>query len=291
MLLGQLKKKKETLRTFKVGIIGANEQAFEALSRIFKVTAYRIRSYKAVAIAANATRVDDDVDILILCTGKADVVQYWQQKGPFGNAVKRPLIRVTRTQPQNNTSDYFITVPVNPAQLLKHLDHYTIKELKFLPEFKIGAESEVECSTKAEGLKLLQSQDQVLNKRHGLQRALIVDDSQTVRKQLEIEFQMLDAEIDMASSAEEALELVQHTAYDVVFMDVVMSGMDGYSACKRVKKTPLNRETPVILLTSRSSSFDRIKGALAGCSSYLIKPIDHNDFLSVLNEYFSEIER
>ena len=64
-----------------------------------------------------------------------------------------------------------------------------------------------------------------------------------------------------------------------------MPGMDGYSACKKIKKSKLNTSTPVVLLTSRSSSFDKIKGALAGCDAYLVKPINHNEFESVYEKF------
>lgn len=283
---GQVK----VLRVFRIGVVGASRDAFAALSRIFGVTRYRTRSYEAVPIAANAKHVDDAIDLIILCTNNPNILNYWLTRRPEGKAVSKPLIRIEKNAPEGQSVDgYTISVPVNPARLLRLLDQYTIKELNFFPEFQIGSDSTDLCETTIAGLKLLRSEGAPTNKRHGLQRALVVDDSLAVRKQIEIEFGLLDTEVDCVDSAEAAIEASSKTAYDIIFMDVVMPGMDGYAACKRIKRSALNKSTPIVLLTSRSSSFDKIKGTLAGCDTYLVKPISHNDFESVVNKYFSEI--
>lgn len=275
-------------RVFKVGIVGASKEAREALGRIFSVTRYRTRSYQLVPLVANSRTVSADIDFVILCTNNPNVLQYWLSKKPDGAAVRRPLIRVSRRPPSESSESYTITVPINPGRLLKQLDHYTIKEFRYFPEFEIGRDSTEMCETTLTGLKLLRSDDGIKNKRQGLQRALVVDDSLAVRRQIEIEFNLLDAEVDSVASAEEAIAATQKTTYDIIFLDVIMPGMDGYAACKRIKRSQLNKATPVVLLTSRSSSFDKIKGALAGCDTYLVKPINHHDFEDVVNKYFSE---
>lgn len=278
----------KSLRVFRVGIVGASKEAFEALSRIFAVTRYRTRSYHAVPLTANTRKLDDTVDFIILCTNNPNILKHWMTGRVEGRALSNPVIRVSRTS-EAETGQYVITVPVNPGRLLQQLDQYTIKELNFFPEFQIGGETENTCEKTLAGIRLLKGNVSGNNKRLGLQRALVVDDSLPVRKQIEIEFNLLDAEVDCAASAEEALVSTSQTAYDIIFLDVVMPGMDGYSACKKIKRSPLNRNTPVVLLTSRSSSFDKIKGTLAGCDTYLVKPISHNDFEVVVNKYFSEI--
>lgn len=283
-----IKGQAKVLRVFRVGVVGASRDAFAALSRIFGVTRYRTRSYQAVPIAANAKYVDDSIDLIILCTNNPNILKYWLTRRPEGKAIAKPPIRIERNA-EEESAGYTISVPVNPARLLRLLDQYTIKELNFFPEFQIGGDSTHLCETTIAGLKLLKSDGSTGNKRHGLQRALVVDDSLAVRKQIEIEFGLLDTEVDCVDSAEAALEASNKTAYDIIFMDVVMPGMDGYAACKRIKRSALNKNTPIVLLTSRSSSFDKIKGTLAGCDTYLVKPISHNDFESVVNKYFSEI--
>jgi twitching motility two-component system response regulator PilG len=78
---------------------------------------------------------------------------------------------------------------------------------------------------------------------------------------------------DGAASAHEGLEALARHRYELVLADVVMPGMDGYRFTKQIKRDRELRSIPVVILTSRSSPFDLVRGALAGCSSYLVKPV------------------
>ncbi|MCD6680318.1 MAG: response regulator [Burkholderiaceae bacterium] len=102
-------------------------------------------------------------------------------------------------------------------------------------------------------------------------RVLVVDDSPTVRQQLSIAFARMNVLCDTASSADEALARLPETHYDLVLVDVVMPGVDGYKLTRQIRRR--HRGVPVIILTSRSSPFDLARGALAGCNSYLVKPV------------------
>ncbi|MCD6674517.1 MAG: response regulator [Burkholderiaceae bacterium] len=102
-------------------------------------------------------------------------------------------------------------------------------------------------------------------------RVLVVDDSPTVRQQLSIAFSRMNVLCDTAASAGEALARLSETHYDLVLVDVVMPGVDGYKLTRQIRRR--HRGVPVIILTSRSSPFDLARGALAGCNSYLVKPV------------------
>jgi CheY-like chemotaxis protein len=104
-------------------------------------------------------------------------------------------------------------------------------------------------------------------------RALIVDDSPTVRRQLSVALAEIGLDCEAVASAEEALDTLTTRRYDVVFVDVVMPDMDGYRLTREIKRERSLRGMPIVILTSRSSPFDLARGALAGCSSYLVKPI------------------
>jgi two-component system cell cycle response regulator len=99
-------------------------------------------------------------------------------------------------------------------------------------------------------------------------RALLVDDSPTVRRQLAVALQRMGV-----GSAAEALDALAKRRYELVFVDVIMPVMDGYQLTRAIKREPATRGTPVVILTSRSSPFDLARGALAGCNSYLVKPV------------------
>jgi len=281
----QARKKSSHLKVFKVGIIGASSQEFDIFSRIFTVTKYRTRCYSPVALEVNAMSDFDSVDILLMCSGNPGVINTWSRR-LAGIVDAKPMIFLCRTSGMQ-LGYYQLKSPVNPGKLIKLLDHYTIKELNYFPEFEIGHDSTQVNDSTIKGLRLLHSskEKEQLLPLAVKKRVLVADDSYAVRKQLEIEFKLLNAELDVVDSAEEAMKAIDKNTYDIIFLDVVMSGMSGYTACKQIKRSKTNKGTPVILLTSRSSSFDRIKGTLVGCDAYLVKPVNHNEFESVYKKF------
>jgi two-component system, cell cycle response regulator len=114
--------------------------------------------------------------------------------------------------------------------------------------------------------------------------ALVVDDSLTVREQLRQALDRLGIVCDQADSAEAAMALLKQRSYDLAFLDVVMPGTDGYELCRKIKHNPYTRLMPVLMLTSRSSPFDRARGALSGCDSYLTKPITWDVFRQAVDK-------
>jgi len=114
---------------------------------------------------------------------------------------------------------------------------------------------------------------------------LVVDDSPTVRKDVEIALRAYDAYCEFATSGEEALALVHKSEFDLVLLDVVLPGADGYQVCKTLKRDPAFKHMPVVMLTSKSSPFDKVRGSLAGCDTYLTKPVDKETFTAVVGKY------
>jgi two-component system, cell cycle response regulator len=119
-------------------------------------------------------------------------------------------------------------------------------------------------------------------------RALIVDDSLTVREQLRAALDRAGILSDSAENAGSAFNQLAANRYDLVFLDVVMPGTDGYEVCRKIKKDTYTRSIPVLMLTSRSSPFDRARGALAGCDSYLVKPITWETFFTAVDKVLSK---
>lgn len=114
--------------------------------------------------------------------------------------------------------------------------------------------------------------------------ALVVDDSLTVREQLRQALDRLGIACDQAENAEAAMAMLEKRVYDLAFLDVVMPGTDGYELCRKIKHNPYMRGMPVLMLTSRSSPFDRARGALSGCDTYLTKPITWDTFSQAVDK-------
>lgn len=101
---------------------------------------------------------------------------------------------------------------------------------------------------------------------------LVVDDSLLVREKLSSFLKKRGYICHTAEDAYRGLAAAEKNQYDIVFLDVVMPGMDGFTACRKIKALPAYQQTPIVLLTSRDSETDRAQGMMAGCARYLTKP-------------------
>jgi twitching motility two-component system response regulator PilG len=119
---------------------------------------------------------------------------------------------------------------------------------------------------------------------------LVVDDNATVRKFMESKLAPYGFRADFAESGEQAVGLTATNEYTCVFLDVVLPGIDGYQVCKLIKSNKQAvKRTAVVMLTSRSGSFDKLRGSLAGCDEYLTKPVDENRLLEVIAKFLPRI--
>lgn len=104
-------------------------------------------------------------------------------------------------------------------------------------------------------------------------RALVVDDSAAIRKQLELELREAGIASDFAETGEEALQKVASRTYDLVFLDIIMPGIDGYETCRQMRMRKEMKKTPIIMLSAKTSPLDEVQGVIAGASTYLTKPV------------------
>lgn len=114
-------------------------------------------------------------------------------------------------------------------------------------------------------------------------RALVVDDSTTLQRLMDLVLRPLGVDIEFAGHGDDAIALALVKSYDVIFLDVMLPGADGYQVCKVIKRDPRARHVPVIMLTSKDSAFDKVRGIMAGTDVYLTKPIKRSDLLAALD--------
>src|SRR5271154_2304747 len=112
------------------------------------------------------------------------------------------------------------------------------------------------------------------------ERILIVDDEATARMALATLLRREGFEVRDASDGATALAECHSFRPDLILLDIVMPGVDGFEVCRRIKATPETRLTPVVLITGLSATGDRIQGINAGADDFLSKPIDFNELLA-----------
>lgn len=113
-------------------------------------------------------------------------------------------------------------------------------------------------------------------------RALVVDDSEAVCAQMQTLLQRQSIDVEVCDDAASAFKALETKTYDVIFLDVVLPDMEGFKACKRIKSDEHTRNIPVIMLTGKGSSFNRVQGRMAGCDRYLIKPASEQQVVEAL---------
>src|ERR1700727_3416191 len=112
------------------------------------------------------------------------------------------------------------------------------------------------------------------------ERILIADDELGARTALATLLRHEGFEVRDVSDGPAALVACATFRPDLILLDIVMPGMDGFEVCRRIKATPETRLTPVVLITGLTATEDRIKGINAGADDFLCKPIDLNELLA-----------
>lgn len=149
----------------------------------------------------------------------------------------------------------------------------------------VVAESENRFSkydAQIQALREQQGSDQVVAERP--YKVLVVDDSVPMQQALAKALHALEypVEISFADDGEAALARAAGNAFDFIFLDIMMPGIDGFETCTRMRAIPELKKTPIIMLSSKSSPLDEVKGIMAGSSTYLTKPIQHEEFSKVI---------
>lgn len=109
---------------------------------------------------------------------------------------------------------------------------------------------------------------------------LAVDDDTTNLLVIEMMLKTQGFVVMQATSGQEAIERVREKLPDVILLDVMMPGMDGFEVCRRLKSSDETRLIPIIIVTALKEREDRIKGIEAGCDDFISKPIDRLELLA-----------
>lgn len=111
---------------------------------------------------------------------------------------------------------------------------------------------------------------------------LIVDDSPTEQHVIANMLQNHGFETLVASDGEEAISVAQSKHPDVILMDVVMKGMDGFRATRELSRNPTTASIPVVMVTTKDQESDRFYGLKVGAVDYLTKPFADDELVAAV---------
>ena len=117
-----------------------------------------------------------------------------------------------------------------------------------------------------------------------MKRVLIVDDSPTEMHLVTEILRRNGFDVLGADNAEKGLAMAREKQPDLVLMDVVMPGLNGFQATRQLTRDPNTAQIPVIMLTTKSQDTDRVWGVRQGARGYLTKPVDERLLLETIRE-------
>ena len=110
-----------------------------------------------------------------------------------------------------------------------------------------------------------------------MKRLLIVDDEANIRLVVKEYAEFEGYEVAEAEDGMQAVELVKSQDFDVIIMDIMMPRLDGFSACKEIKKY---KNIPVIMLSARGEEYDKLFGFELGIDDYVVKPFSPKELMA-----------
>jgi len=119
-------------------------------------------------------------------------------------------------------------------------------------------------------------------------RVLIVDDSPTETYKMSSILSRNGHNVVAAESGEDGIALVKKEQPDIVLMDIVMPGINGFQATRQLTKDIETSEIPIVIVTAKNQETDRVWGERQGAKRYLTKPVDESVLISTIEEVLAE---
>ena len=114
----------------------------------------------------------------------------------------------------------------------------------------------------------------------GIKRILVVDDSATERHMLKDMLTKAGYDVLSSENGDDAIAKARLLKPDLILMDVVMPGLNGFQATRAISRDPVTQSIPVIMCTSKSQETDKIWGLRQGAKDYVVKPVDRDVLLA-----------
>jgi chemotaxis family two-component system response regulator PixH len=111
---------------------------------------------------------------------------------------------------------------------------------------------------------------------------LVVEDALTDMEILSRYLQKAGYFVMNAKTSEEALEKIEASKPDIIFLDVILPGKSGFEICREIKTNPVTSKIPVVFCSTKNSEVDKMWGNMLGASAYISKPINQEELITTL---------
>ena len=263
-------------RRFVIEMIGFSDAEKSMLASTFRLTGRRVFSY------AEASSPNDRTDIYLANADSAEGLQQLAARTPNVHA---PAVLIGRTP--SDTGWPQIDRPIHWMRLFEQMDNSVQAALLERARRQFGGSADVQW----DGRTYRRNGDrdsppvEELAEAKPTETVLVVDDSATVRAFMRAKLAPFRFDVDFAENGETAIDMAQAKRYTCIFLDIMMPGIDGYQVCKRIKGNPSTKDTAVVMLSSKSSAFDKFRGNWAGCDAYLGKPVGEDELLTTIARF------
>jgi CheY-like chemotaxis protein len=114
---------------------------------------------------------------------------------------------------------------------------------------------------------------------------LVVDDTQTDREIASQVIKSSGRQVQFAANGQEAMTLAASVKPDLILMDIVMPGQDGFATCRKLKKDPETAGIPIVMVSTKSGDADKFWAQKQGADGYLTKPYSRADLMSMIERF------
>jgi two-component system cell cycle response regulator len=250
------------------------------LSSTFRLTGRRAFCY------AEPGRPQDRPDIYLVSVDGPAGLNLLQERSPNVHA---PAVLVGRGEVVSSWP--LIEKPIHWTRLFEQLDAQMVTALQERARRHTTAGTQWDGRTYRRANDRKQPAEPVFLEPGPVESVLVVDDSATVRAFMRAKLAPFRFDVDYAESGEKAIDMAQAKSYTCIFLDILMSGMDGYQVCKRLKTSAATKDAAVVMLSSKTSAFDKFRGSWAGCDAYLGKPVGEDELLATIARFLPSSRR
>ncbi|MEO7623648.1 MAG: response regulator [Gallionella sp.] len=274
-----------TKEIYTVEVIGFSQTELTVLASVFELSSRRVPKF------ARHTTPGIPPDILLIDANDMDAVRLLQERNPSGqiptiligdsnHGTKWPVLpRPIRWMKLFQTFDAAIVPPAHAAPM-KPVEVVAVRPLQEPPPRTVAV-SPAPIANKLGG----ETSGSWRTPNIRTDSVLVVDDNHTVREFMKSKLATFGFNVDYAENGEQAIGYTGQKHYACVFLDVIMPGIDGYQVCKLIKSNRSAQKTAVVMLTSKDSPFDKIRGSMSGCDAYLTKPVDEEKLLETIARF------